>query len=54
MKNFNKNLLFVGLTLTSLGAHAQAYKEGYVTTKDVESAKFHTLLQTWEDRKSVV
>ena len=48
MKNFNKNIIFVGLTLTSLGAHAQAFKEGYVTTKDVESAKFHTLLQTWD------
>lgn len=48
MKNFNKNLLFVGLTLTSLGAHAQAFKEGYVTYKDIESSKFHLMLQQWD------
>ena len=45
MKNFNKNILFVGLTLTSLGAQAQAYKDGYVTYKDIESSKFHLMLQ---------
>ena len=48
MKNFNKNILFVGLTLTSLGAHAQAYKDGYVTYKDIESSKFHLMLQQWD------
>ena len=48
MKNFNKNILFVGLTLTSLGAQAQAYKDGYVTYKDIESSKFHLMLQQWD------
>ena len=48
MNNFNKNMLFAGLTLFSLGAHAQAFKEGYVSTKDVESSQFHLVLQTWD------
>ena len=48
MNNFNKNMLFAGLTLFSLGAHAQAFKEGYVNTKDAESSRFHTMVQNWE------
>ena len=53
MNNFNKNMLFAGLTLFSLGAHAQAFKEGYVSTKDVESAKFHLVLQTWDKNRKL-
>ena len=48
MNNFNKNMLFAGLTLFSLGAHAQAFKETYVKTKDAESSRFHTMVQNWE------
>lgn len=53
MNNFNKNMLFVGLTFCSLGAHAQAFKEGYVSLKDVESSKFHTTVMAWDKNKKV-
>ena len=36
MNNFNKNMLFAGLTLFSLGAHAQAFKEGLGKESQVE------------------
>lgn len=48
MNSFNKNMLFIGLTICSLNAQAQAFKKGYITYKDVESSKFHTMVQQWD------